>query len=134
MEPLQRSLHRWLAMMLFQMCSWLVCKSEIQDTQCGFKLYTRDTAKLIFRDLHLERWSFDQEVIFLAPKLGIPMVEVPIRWTELAGSKLITNKFSSIIKEGITMFRDMCCVSFAYYWGIWRVCDANPEKLRSKYR
>ncbi len=131
MELLQRPLDRRLPMLIFQMCSRLLCSSEIQDTQCGFKLYTREAAKLIFRDLHLERWAFDKEVIYLASKLGIPMVEVPIRWTDMDGSKLLTNRFS-IVKEGITMLRDMCCVTLGYYLGIWKICNANPEKLKSK--
>jgi len=36
-----------------------------QDTQCGFKIFSRDAAKRIFPTQHLERWAFDIEVLFL---------------------------------------------------------------------
>jgi len=48
--------------------------SPIRDTQCGFKLFTRATARRIFSVLHIERWAFDVEMVYLASRLGIPMV------------------------------------------------------------
>jgi dolichyl-phosphate beta-glucosyltransferase len=36
-----------------------------QDTQCGFKLFTRLAAQKLFVPQHLERWAFDLELIFL---------------------------------------------------------------------
>lgn len=38
----------------------------LQDTQCGFKLFTRSTSHIIFRVLHLERWAFDVELFMIA--------------------------------------------------------------------
>ncbi|RYG45516.1 hypothetical protein EON67_10525 [archaeon] len=48
--------------------------SEIKDTQCGFKMFTRAAAARIFPVQHIDRWAFDVEVLFLAQKFGIPMV------------------------------------------------------------
>lgn len=39
---------------------------NIRDTQCGFKLFTRETAAVLFERMHLERWSFDVELLVLA--------------------------------------------------------------------
>lgn len=39
----------------------------------GFKLFTRDTAISIFGSLHLHRWAFDTELVYLCQLLGIPM-------------------------------------------------------------
>ena len=41
----------------------------INDTQCGFKLFSRRSARSIFHTLHLERWAFDIEVLYLASRL-----------------------------------------------------------------
>lgn len=49
---------------------------QVQDTQCGFKLFTREAAKIIFSDNHMRGWSFDIELIYIAEALGIPMKEV----------------------------------------------------------
>jgi dolichyl-phosphate beta-glucosyltransferase len=45
----------------------------IADTQCGFKLFTRPSARRLFDALHIERWAFDVELVYLAARLGMPM-------------------------------------------------------------
>ena len=42
----------------------------ISDTQCGFKMFTRRASRSIFSCLHLERWAFDVEVLYIASRLG----------------------------------------------------------------
>lgn len=54
----------------------LFITNNINDTQCGFKLFTKSTAKLLFHNLHLYRWAFDTEIIYLAEKYNIPIKEV----------------------------------------------------------
>lgn len=39
----------------------------------GFKLFTRDTAALVFESLHLQRWAFDIELIYICQLMAIPM-------------------------------------------------------------
>ena len=47
---------------------------SIKDTQCGFKLFTRSAARRLFSVLHIERWAFDVELVYLAARVGVPMV------------------------------------------------------------
>ena len=42
----------------------------IHDTQCGFKLFSRRVARSVFHSLHLERWAFDIEVLYVASRLN----------------------------------------------------------------
>jgi dolichyl-phosphate beta-glucosyltransferase len=58
------------------------------DTQCGFKLYRSDAAKQIFAKQQLEGFGFDVEDLFLAQLLGIEVVEVPVRWNNVEGTKV----------------------------------------------
>ncbi len=58
------------------------------DTQCGFKLYHRDAARLIFARQQLDGFSFDVENLFIARVLGIPATEVPVRWNNVEGTKV----------------------------------------------
>lgn len=39
----------------------------------GFKLFTRDTAALVFGSLHLQRWAFDIELIYICQLMAVPM-------------------------------------------------------------
>eukprot|EP00922_Rhytidocystis_sp_ex-Travisia-forbesii_P039904 GHVS01059351.1.p1 GENE.GHVS01059351.1~~GHVS01059351.1.p1 ORF type:complete len:363 (+),score=31.73 GHVS01059351.1:199-1287(+) len=84
----QRSWHRNLLMHCFHILVKCVVGSKIKDTQCGFKLFTRDAARSVFSSLHLQKWSFDLEIVVLADILGYAIAECPIRWREVPGSKL----------------------------------------------
>lgn len=52
----QRSYFRTLLMYGFHFLVWFLCVKEIRDTQCGFKLLTREAALQTFSNLHIERW------------------------------------------------------------------------------
>jgi glycosyltransferase involved in cell wall biosynthesis len=58
------------------------------DTQCGFKLFRRDAARLIFTRQQLDGFSFDVEDLFIARVLGIPATEVAVRWNNVEGTKV----------------------------------------------
>jgi len=60
------------------------------DTQCGFKLFETRAAREIFQRQQLERFGFDVEVLFIARKLGYSAIEVPVRWNDVAGTKVST--------------------------------------------
>ena len=60
------------------------------DTQCGFKLMTLPTAKNLYQDLLLQRWSHDVEVVYRAESLyNYPITSYPVNWTDRPGSKLV---------------------------------------------
>lgn len=48
--------------------------TDINDTQCGFKLFSRRAAQKLFPVQHIDRWAFDVELVFLAARFKIPMV------------------------------------------------------------
>ncbi|KAK4022786.1 hypothetical protein OUZ56_008233 [Daphnia magna] len=51
-----RSFFRTVLMKGFHLLVWLFAARSVRDTQCGFKLLTRPTARLCFPNLHIERW------------------------------------------------------------------------------
>jgi dolichyl-phosphate beta-glucosyltransferase len=60
----------------------------IRDTQCGFKMFSRQGAKCIFGLQKVDGYMFDVEILLLAKRLGLKMIEVPIRWHDDADSRL----------------------------------------------
>lgn len=58
------------------------------DTQCGFKLFAGPAAREIFRRQRVERFGFDVEVLYIARRLGYRTLEVPVRWNDVAGTKV----------------------------------------------
>lgn len=58
------------------------------DTQCGFKLFSGEVARLLFGAARIDRFACDVEILALAQKKGYRIAEVPIKWTNCSGSKV----------------------------------------------
>jgi hypothetical protein len=58
------------------------------DTQCGFKAFRRPAAKLLFATSRIDGFAFDVEVLHLAHQLGLRVVETPVDWAHVDGSKV----------------------------------------------
>jgi dolichyl-phosphate beta-glucosyltransferase len=67
---------------------WAV--GPVQDTQCGFKGFTRDAAHDLFARQAITSIVFDVELIYLARRRGYRMAIVPIRWADKRGSRMRT--------------------------------------------
>jgi dolichyl-phosphate beta-glucosyltransferase len=74
-----RAFYRTVLMYGFHLLVVLLVSGNVRDTQCGFKLFNRATARILFALMHLDRWSFDVELIYLAEALEIPLIEVYCR-------------------------------------------------------
>jgi glycosyltransferase involved in cell wall biosynthesis len=59
-----------------------------RDTQCGFKLFRNDAARVIFPRQRLEGFGFDVEDLLIAQIHGFKVVEVPVRWDNVEGTKV----------------------------------------------
>lgn len=72
----------------------------IQDSQCGFKCFSRKAAEQIFPIQTINGWTFDVEVLFIARKYGYQLVEIGIPWYYDANSKVkITKDLYQVVKD-----------------------------------
>lgn len=62
--------------------------SSFRDTQCGFKLLRRTTVGPILDAVETTGFAFDVELLCRAERAGLRIVEMPVRWRDVAGSKL----------------------------------------------
>jgi dolichyl-phosphate beta-glucosyltransferase len=96
-----RGITRWG----FQTCVKLLMNDlRVRDSQCGYKLMTLPAATLLYRDLHLQRWSHDVEVLLRAKIYDIPIREVLIEWNDKDGSKVVE---SGVARVSIEMLLDV---------------------------
>lgn len=77
----------------------------IHDTQCGFKLYPASIAKKIFSDLQTLGWAHDVELLARALKLNCNIIEMPVTWTAVPGSKI------KVLKDSWNMFWEVMNIS-----------------------
>jgi glycosyltransferase involved in cell wall biosynthesis len=71
------------------------------DTQCGFKAFRRDRARILFEQQRIIGFGFDPEILFLAGRHGLRIAEIPVRWAHDPGSKV---KF---LKDGLVMIGEL---------------------------
>ena len=60
----------------------------IEDTQCGFKMFTREAASQVFPHQTIDGWGFDPEILYISHIRGLRLVEVPINWYYMAESRI----------------------------------------------
>lgn len=114
-EMATRSVFRLILMHGFHFLVWLLCVRGVQDTQCGFKLLTRSSARDVFASLHVERWAFDVEMLYIAQTLKLPITEVAVYWTEIDGSKIIP------FWSSLQMAKDLGLIWLRYTIRAWKI-------------
>ncbi|CEJ60271.1 hypothetical protein PMG11_08851 [Penicillium brasilianum] len=113
----KRSKLRNFLMHSFHLILWLMTPPKtatVKDTQCGFKLFSRNSLPFIIPYMHSEGWIFDVEMLMLAEFARIPVAEVPVGWREVGGSKL------NVIRDSIGMAWGLAVLRAAWSLGIYR--------------
>lgn len=93
----------------------------IKDTQCGFKLFSREAAIWLFPNQHVTRWCFDPELLVIARKKKMEIAEIPVEWNEIEGSKM---KVSGMIKMALDLMR----IAVFHTVGLWTI------KMKSDFK
>ena len=74
------SLHRRFVGRTFALFVNLFASVGIADTQCGFKMFRREAAAAIFSRQKTVGFAFDVEILFIARRLGLTTIEIPVNW------------------------------------------------------
>ena len=74
------------------------------DTQCGFKFFAGPLARAAALPLRTAGFAFDVELIATCLRLGATVTEIPVRWSDMAGSTFSVRRHSSAV------FRDLAAI------------------------
>ena len=96
---------RWreLSGIVFNLLMRAITGLPFADTQCGFKLYRRDAARQVFERQRLDGFGFDVEDLFIARRLGLAAIEVPVKWNNVEGTKVG-------LAQGLRSFLDLLVI------------------------
>jgi glycosyltransferase involved in cell wall biosynthesis len=115
MDRARQTIHQPLYRQFFGRCFNWITRSVIglpfRDTQCGFKAFRRDAARVIFRLQTIERWGFDPEILFIARKLKYRIAEVPVTWGHDERSRI------SYLKDGLKMLEEIAAIRYNSLFG-----------------
>lgn len=74
---------------------------RLSDSQCGCKGFTHDAVQKIFTRCEVDGFAFDFEAILWAGKLGIGIVEMPVKVISHGSSKV------HVLRDSLKMLKDL---------------------------
>ena len=114
-------LHRHIMGVGFNILTQLIVLPGVQDSQCGFKLFSAKAARLLFPQLYIYArgskvkdaftGAFDVELLFLARRNGIAIAEIPVLWQHRPTQRVAP------IKDSLRMLRDIIRIRLACWRG-----------------
>jgi glycosyltransferase involved in cell wall biosynthesis len=97
-----RPLSRDIASRSYNSLVRLLFGSRLCDHQCGFKGFRKkDVLKIIdrVRDNH---WFWDTELLIICQKMGMKVIEFPVKWEHNGGNNLNPSKVK-VLKDSVSM-------------------------------
>jgi len=110
----RQPVHREAAGRFFSLLVRLLTLQGVIDTQCGFKLFSREAANQIFRRQTIFGFGFDVEILFIAKVLGFKVKEAPVVWTDSPHTKV------NFWRDSIVMFIDLLRIRWNQVRGLYR--------------
>ena len=89
---------------------------HVKDTQCPCKLMRSDAVEKIHSTLCIADLAFDVNLLVAMKRAGFKIKEVPIEWTDIAGSKVTASLFRSSLTMFLSALRIRLIYSPFYRW------------------
>ena len=102
-----RSLKRACISRCYNLLLRIVLHARYRDAQCGFKAVRAGVARVLLPMVRDQGWFFDTELLTVAQRSGMRILEVPVEWTEDADSRVqIASTVMTDLRGAARMFRD----------------------------
>lgn len=82
-----RSFFREMTSRIYNFLAGYLVPLPVSDTQCGFKAMTNKSAELLLPLAEHPGWFFDTELLGLAKRFKLKVVEIPVSWQETPDKK-----------------------------------------------
>jgi glycosyltransferase involved in cell wall biosynthesis len=80
----------------------------VKDTQCGFKAFTAEAARDLFRRGTIDGWAFDLEILAVAKRREYRVQEVGVAWHDDGRSRVNPLKdLWKVVREAVTIRRNL---------------------------
>jgi len=108
---------------IFNLMMKLTTEMPYVDTQCGFKAFRIGVCRPIVEGSLIDRFGFDVELLYLAHQAGLRLLEQPVRWNDVEGSKVS-------LRAGLQGFAELRQVRRNARLGLY---DATIQRTREAY-
>ncbi len=104
----RQPIHRHLLGRFFSEIVKFSLQLPYNDTQCGFKLFKRRAAKILFRASRYNGFEFDLDILYMAYNKGFKVKEFGVRWNDVAGSKV------RVLNDGCDMLKAIASIRLSH--------------------
>ena len=101
----QRHFSRTLFSLTYNLSVRLLFRDGIHDHQCGFKAMSREVAEVLIEYTKSDGFFFDTEMIVQCKKLGFPVTEVGVEWSEKRKSESAIRLFPDAMRLGLDLLK-----------------------------
>jgi glycosyltransferase involved in cell wall biosynthesis len=102
----RRPFTRTLFSLTYNLFARMLFLDGIRDHQCGFKAMSREVAEVIRDNVKSDGFFLDTEIILQCKRLGFPVVEVEVEWSETKKrSESVIKPLHDAAKMGIDLLR-----------------------------
>lgn len=103
-SPKQPLLRR-TASRVFNILTRVMFGLKLTDTQCGAKLFRRESVCNLLSSLGITRWAFDVDLLFQLRRAGSSISEIPTEWHDVPGSKVQVASVSAEMTAALARLR-----------------------------
>ncbi|NDE85428.1 MAG: glycosyltransferase [Verrucomicrobia bacterium] len=112
--PARRAFLGWA----FNRLACLVFGFDYPDTQAGLKGFTQAAARQIFSRQKLNDFAFDAELLYLAKKRNLKVVQIP---AEVSGTHTYKTSQVKLLKDSLRCLMDFCLVRWWSWTGAYNL-------------
>jgi glycosyltransferase involved in cell wall biosynthesis len=100
----KRPFARTVSSLLYNLLARLLFFDGVHDHQCGFKAMSREVAGVVQAKVKSDGFFFDTEMILQCKRLGLPVVEVGVEWSE---TKKGSESKVHLFRDAARIFREL---------------------------
>ncbi|MDD5193309.1 MAG: glycosyltransferase [Candidatus Nanoarchaeia archaeon] len=100
------------------------------DTQCGAKLFKKESIEKILPDLTITKWAFDVDLIYCLKKNRLSVKEHPTNWSDKAYSKINLKRAGPLMALAIIRLR----ILNSPFKNFIKLYDKMPEFMKMHHR
>ena len=104
---------------IFNLLVRLLVVPGVQDTQCGFKCFKGHVAQQLSNLQRLNGFGFDVEILFLARKLDLSVLEIPVEWHYRSSSEVRP------LRDSVRMMGDLLSIRWHHFKGRYTRAEAS---------
>jgi glycosyltransferase involved in cell wall biosynthesis len=90
---------------MFNVLVRAVTRLPFHDTQCGFKAFRMSACRPVIEAASVDRFGFDVELLYVAYRAGLRLLEIPVRWDHRDGTTVRMGRDSWCMLQEIRQVR-----------------------------